>query len=148
MQKRTFFGVPIPLGKGEIFSPAQPLEPTCSFCGRADHRLTLVASDGETPVSICDECVSLCLTLIRQADRESFDRIVAAAYADTRTTAVLTPIEGYREVRCNFCGSMRSTQGRVIAGPTIFICHECVGLSLYDIRGRDRELFDRITTSA
>jgi ATP-dependent protease Clp ATPase subunit len=148
MQKRTFFGLPISLGKGERFSPAQHLEATCSFCGSADHQLALVASGGEAKVSICDECISICLTLIRQGDREIFDRIVAAACADTRTAAALTPIAGYREVRCSFCSSMRSSRGRVIAGPATFICYECVGLSLHDIRGRDRELFDRLIGGA
>jgi ATP-dependent protease Clp ATPase subunit len=143
MQKRTFFGVLASLGRGGL-SPTEDVESTCSFCGRADHQVMLVSSGSESQVSICEKCISICLTHIRQGDRESFDRIVAATSADTRTVAVLAPSTWRQQVRCSFCDSMRN--GRVIAGPQVFICYECVGLGLHDIRNRDRELFDRLIT--
>jgi transcription elongation factor Elf1 len=120
-------------------------EPSCSFCGNS-HR-TLVQSSSDAQVSICSECISICLSHIRDGDRESFDRIIASAHTDTRMVAI--PEADHRrwqqEFRCSFCGNVRKS--KVIAGPPrpqIIICYECVGLSLHDIRDKDRELFNRL----
>jgi ATP-dependent protease Clp ATPase subunit len=31
-------------------------------------------------------------------------------------------------LRCSFCGKAKSEVGRLIAGPGVYICNECVGL--------------------
>jgi ATP-dependent protease Clp ATPase subunit len=33
-----------------------------------------------------------------------------------------------RENRCSFCGKKQSSEIRLIAGPGVFICNQCVGL--------------------
>ena len=33
-----------------------------------------------------------------------------------------------REVRCSFCGKPQEHVERIIAGPNVFICNECVDL--------------------
>ena len=36
--------------------------------------------------------------------------------------------EGYEKVRCSFCGKPRSDVKKLIAGPNVYICNECVEL--------------------
>ena len=33
-----------------------------------------------------------------------------------------------RSIRCSFCGKHQSRVGRLIAGPDVYICNECVQL--------------------
>lgn len=33
-------------------------------------------------------------------------------------------------LRCSFCGKPTSNVGRLIAGPGVYICNECVGLCI------------------
>ena len=33
-----------------------------------------------------------------------------------------------RNIKCSFCGRPQSAVGRVIAGPGVFICNECIKL--------------------
>ena len=38
------------------------------------------------------------------------------------------PIKSDENLRCSFCGKSRDQVRKLIAGPTVYICDECVGL--------------------
>ena len=40
----------------------------------------------------------------------------------------LAKFEDNKSVRCSFCGKPQETVKRIIAGPGVYICDECVGL--------------------
>ena len=40
-----------------------------------------------------------------------------------------------RPLRCSFCGKIQHEVRKLIAGPTVFICDECVGLCVDIIAG-------------
>src|SRR5258708_14666809 len=42
--------------------------------------------------------------------------------------------EGQAEVSCSFCGKAQAEVAKLIAGPTVFICNECVGLCVQMLR--------------
>jgi ATP-dependent Clp protease ATP-binding subunit ClpX len=44
-------------------------------------------------------------------------------------------------VRCSFCGKDKSEVDRLIAGPGVFICNECVGLCEQLLSGRPMPSF-------
>jgi hypothetical protein len=164
---------------------ADRVAPICSFCRRPEDQVLLIRSSSEADLSVCHQCISLFLWLIRGKDREHFDRITrAGALADQEmgivpTRELLAPefgasdplptglsdvsspdwhpvrakrnevqaerlssITGRGEYRCSFCEEIR--RWSVIAGPSVFICHECVGLILRRIRDTDYKLFCRL----
>jgi len=43
------------------------------------------------------------------------------------------------EMSCSFCGKRRHEVRRLIAGPTVFICNECVGLCVEILRGEGEQ---------
>ncbi|WP_329004906.1 hypothetical protein OHA18_16120 [Kribbella sp. NBC_00709] len=44
-------------------------------------------------------------------------------------------------VRCSFCGKLRDEVDRLIAGPGVFICNECVGLCEQLLSGKPMPFF-------
>ena len=40
------------------------------------------------------------------------------------------PRNDERSLRCSFCGKHQDQVGRLIAGPNVFICNECVKLCM------------------
>jgi hypothetical protein len=42
--------------------------------------------------------------------------------------------EGQAERSCSFCGKAQAEVAKLIAGPTVFICNECVGLCVQILR--------------
>ena len=34
--------------------------------------------------------------------------------------------EGSKNVRCSFCGKSQETVKKIVAGPNVFICDECI----------------------
>ena len=49
---------------------------------------------------------------------------------------ILPPKEKRGPFHCNFCGKSNKEVKKIIAGPSVFICNECVGLCV-DIMGED-----------
>ena len=50
---------------------------------------------------------------------------------------------GDKNVRCSFCGKPQEAVKKIIAGPGVFICDECVSLCLDII---DEEVYDEVVT--
>ena len=85
----------------------------CSFCGKSQDEVRKLIA-GPT-VYICDECIDLCNEIIEE---EGLDD---AAGADDVT--------GDRDLRCTFCSKHADEVGKLIAGPTVYICNQCTALA-------------------
>ena len=46
------------------------------------------------------------------------------AWYDAPMTAAAPP-----EIKCSFCGKSQKDVKKLVAGPTVYVCDECVGLS-------------------
>jgi hypothetical protein len=61
---------------------------------------------------------------------------------DGKEVALLSPTplrgpattDGQAEPSCSFCGKVQADVSKLIAGPTAFICNECVGLCVRILR--------------
>ena len=81
----------------------------CSFCNKSQAEVRkLIAGPA---VFICDECVAVCrLMLEPEGGKEP---------------ATEEP-SGSEIPRCSFCNKSRADVWKIIAGPDVFICNECV----------------------
>jgi ATP-dependent protease Clp ATPase subunit len=82
----------------------------CVFCGKRAREVFGFAVAADARVRICDECVALCLDLF--AKERSSGRA-------SRTFPSSEP--------CSFCGRSEAEAGKIIAGPTVYICEGCAG---------------------
>ena len=87
----------------------------CSFCGKSQHAVRKLFA-GPT-VFICEECVELCMMIIREEHKTS------GSGSDSKNT-----------LYCSFCGKSQHEVRKLIAGPTVFICDECVELCMMIFR--------------
>lgn len=106
------------LPEAERRVPTRPLD-SCSFCGRRRSEVAKLIP-GLT-VCICDECLDLCDGILA----DETDR--AAASSPHRAHR---PLASLAEVRCSFCGEPKTEERKVVAGPTVYICKECIVLAL------------------
>ena len=96
---------------------------TCSFCGKAQQEVRKLIA-GPT-VYICDECIKLCNDIIAQeVEREG----VASGEASAGSRSEKAVTGPTRLLCCSFCGKNQRDVKRLIAGPTVYICDECIGL--------------------
>ena len=75
----------------------------------------------------------------------------------TYTAMKGTPSQSAPEMKCSFCGKLKDDVKKLIAGPGVYICEECVALSVQilsdmgeevgrpDVAKRLKELEERIT---
>jgi len=94
----------------------------CSFCGKSQHQVRKLIA-GPT-VYICDECIKLCND-ITAAEAERTE--VAPDNAPANQTEANTSTQ-LQLLCCSFCGKNQREVKRLIAGPTVYICDECIGL--------------------
>jgi ATP-dependent protease Clp ATPase subunit len=80
----------------------------CSFCGKRRREVFKLISGPR--VFICDECVQLCRDILEKDKK-----------APTPSSS-----ETSRKLSCTFCGKSGDQVERLIAGPTVYICEECV----------------------
>jgi ATP-dependent protease Clp ATPase subunit len=86
----------------------------CSFCGK--HQSEVAKIIAGPSVNICSECVALCQQVVSEPATDK-----PAAGADTVG-------DEYPELYCSFCGKPGTEIGRLIAGPTVFFCGDCVNI--------------------
>ena len=53
--------------------------------------------------------------------------------------------KGEKNIRCSFCGKSQEAVERIIAGPGVFICNECIRVCSDIIEGEDYENIDNFT---
>jgi ATP-dependent protease Clp ATPase subunit len=104
----------------------------CSFCGKSQHEVCMLVPGPKD--FICDECVSLCVDIFREENRSALTRTRSDAPAATG------PV-----LHCSFCTKSQHEVSKLIAGPTVFICDECVDAGAQTLRsagvGRARRRF-------
>jgi hypothetical protein len=81
----------------------------CSFCTKSEDEVRKLFA-GPT-VWICNECIDLCNDIIAEEAEDAEDAEDAM---------------GERGHRCSFCGKHADEVGKLIAGPTVYICNECI----------------------
>lgn len=107
----------------------------CSFCGKRRGEVRKLISGPR--VFICNECVVLCREIIGprpppQADapdrsgRTTIDLPAQAVPDDEDVTAETRPPD---EQHCSFCNKPRTEVARLVTGPTLYICDQCVELA-------------------
>ena len=130
--------------------PSSSSRNSCYFCGkREDEVATLVA--GPPPLFICNECVALASDIIAEEEELFAQSVHAWEPTEDRLRELLKQDEGLaleadgtirrvqvikragtqREDRsliltCSFCRKREDEVRKLIAGPTVYICDECV----------------------
>ena len=96
----------------------------CSFCNRSQAEVRkLIAGPA---VFICDECVVVCRLMLEPENGKE--------------PAAEEP-SGSEIPRCSFCNKSRAEVWKIIAGPDVFICNECVDICC-DILDQDKSAGD------
>lgn len=105
----------------------------CSFCGKRRAEVRRLISGPR--VFICDECVGRCRQVLGPRliaedapdapERTTADMPAQAIPDDEEITAERKPPD---EHHCSFCGMLKTEVARLVAGPTVYICNECVEL--------------------
>ena len=140
--------------------PSSSSRNSCYFCGkREDEVATLVA--GPPPLFICNECVALASDIIAEEEELFAQSVPAWEPTEDRLRELLKQDEGLaleadgtirrvqvikragtqREDRsliltCSFCRKREDEVRKLIAGPTVYICDECV-LRYADVLAQD-----------
>jgi len=130
--------------------PSSSSRNSCYFCGkREDEVATLVG--GPPPLFICNECVALASDIIAEEEELFAQSVPAWEPTEDRLRELLKQDEGLaleadgtirrvqvikragtqREDRsliltCSFCRKREDEVRKLIAGPTVYICDECV----------------------
>ena len=107
----------------------------CSFCGKRKREVRKLVSGQR--VFICNECVVLCRQILgprpppppddgRDPLRRTMEELPSQSpLDDDDVTAEKKPPD---DRHCSFCGKPKTAVARLISGPTVFICNECVEL--------------------
>jgi hypothetical protein len=96
---------------------------SCSFCGKNQQQVRKLIA-GPT-VYICDQCIKLCNEIIARETKpvgRSPERTPAPPKKETMTSTA------NQLLCCSFCGKSQREARKLIAGPTVYICDECIGL--------------------
>ena len=106
---------------------------TCSFCGKRRQEVRRLISGSR--VFICNECVARCRQILgprltvegepTTPERTTADLPAQPMSDDEEITAERKPPD---EHHCSFCGVLKTDVARLVAGPTAYICNECVEL--------------------
>ena len=105
----------------------------CSFCGK--RRIEVGKLISGPRVFICNECVTRCRQILgprliieeasTDPERTTEDLPAQPMSDDEEITAERKPPD---EHHCSFCGTLKTDVARLVAGPTVYICNECVEL--------------------
>jgi ATP-dependent protease Clp ATPase subunit len=96
---------------------SDPKKLYCSFCGKSQHEVRKLMP-GRADF-ICDECVTLCVDIIREENKSP------TAAARSARLPVL---------HCSFCAKSQHDVPKLIAGPSVFICEDCVFADVRTLR--------------
>lgn len=96
--------------------PEGSVDLCCSYCGKSQREVMKLIA-GPT-VYICDQCIKLCNDLIAAEATKLAGEDQPRRRVNPNSSALC----------CSFCGKQRQEVTALIAGPTAYICNECVGL--------------------
>jgi len=95
---------------------------SCSFCGKSQREVRKLIA-GPT-VYICDECIKRCNEIIAEEEK----RAEAAPEPKPAPSQGEWSAKTHQTLCCSFCGKSQREVRKLIAGPTVYICDECIGL--------------------
>jgi hypothetical protein len=104
----------------------------CTFCGKAPREVRKLIAGPR--VCICDECIKKCNDIIAEEAMKPAREDPPRQREKPSSPALC----------CSFCGRQQHEVQRLIAGPSVYICDECIGLC-NDIIAED---IDRAETAA
>ena len=96
--------------------------PVCAFCGKGEDTRGPLFGDAASAY-ICGGCLGLARQVVPPLD------------ATTRTSPPDDPRAA--GIRCGFCEQPLAAGRRVVAGPRIYICEECIRAGIADLSARD-----------
>ena len=131
--------------------PSNSSRNSCYFCGKREDEVAALLA-GPPPLFICNECVALASDILIAEEEELFAQSVPAweptedrlrellkqdeglaleADGTIRRVQVIKRAGTQREDRsliltCSFCRKREDEVRKLIAGPTVYICDECV----------------------
>ena len=100
-------------------------EYSCSFCGKPQKTVQPLLAGPR--VYICEECVASSNEIVEEARKNPPETVTEEDSEDIPRYLDGTPIDLDTYV-CSFCGESYKETNELIAGPSVFICDECVGL--------------------
>jgi ClpX C4-type zinc finger len=96
----------------------KPANLYCTFCAKSSGEVRKLIA-GPT-VYICDECIWKCNDIIAKE--------VTTPGIKVQNHPKKEPAKGTARLCCSFCGKGQQEVRNLIAGPTVYICDECIGL--------------------
>jgi len=103
----------------------------CSFCGKPRDKVPKMFAGYHA--HICSECLTLCNEIIREDAESQLLQPELFAPPQPKTN---------RNLECSFCGKSEHQVQRLIAGPGVYVCHEC--LEICNEMLRDDALMEQI----
>ena len=97
----------------------------CSFCGKTRSEVQAFISGPR--VFICDECVQLTSDIV-VADSEIEPDALRSVSDTDEDSKENENFPDASTMHCSFCGKSQREVRQMMAGPSVFICNECVGL--------------------
>lgn len=98
----------------------------CSFCGKRKSEVRAFVSGPR--VFICDECVQLTSEIVAADSEAETDTPDSASNLDEDLVDENGNGSDASTLHCSFCGKSQREVRQIMAGPSVFICNECVGL--------------------
>jgi hypothetical protein len=111
------------LWRSEMLNKEDSVDLSCTFCGKSQRDVRKLIA-GPT-VYICDECIKKCNDIFAEEAKRM-------ELAPERTPSPPKEQKGAKKPKqtlcCSFCGKSQKEVKKLIAGPTVYICDECIGL--------------------
>jgi ATP-dependent protease Clp ATPase subunit len=107
----------------------------CSFCGKRKREVRKLVSGPR--VFICDECIGRCRELLGPRQPRRTDDIDPSGRTTIDLPAAPMPPEDEDvtaetkppdDRHCSFCSKQKGEVARLVSGPMVHICNECVEL--------------------
>lgn len=109
---------------------------SCSFCGSVQSEVRQLL--GGPAVYICDRCVYICAESIEEDEYEEVIEVPLSeliAEVERAHGRVSSMKMGASPLRCSFCGRSQLQVNKLIAGPGVYVCDQCVRLFVETIKG-------------
>ena len=91
----------------------------CSFCSESCPKLIT----GPIGTNICSRCLDICVEIISHNPIKPGEERRSAS-------------SGEAPLRCSFCGKNQDEVAQLVAGPTVYICNECVTHYVSSLRAK------------
>ena len=94
----------------------------CSVCGKGVHEVHRLAAAPN--VFICNDCVEFCSGVLLEENQQESQPKRSTPSSNQKPTEKIAD----KLLYCSFCGKSQHEVVKLIAGPSVFICNDCVEL--------------------